>query len=227
MRFVEPGDARGSLKWIRRAVNDFPSLLNQRLREGLGLPHDTPIKWTSPLADDQFAEYRDDDLIRLTGMRLPERPLASFWPVRGPQWDALAQVGKAGGLLVEAKANIPEIVSPGTSAEGERRALLEKSLAELKFYLGVDQDASWSGKFYQYANRLAHLYFLREVNRQDAYLAFVYFTGDSDVDGPATVAEWKAALTVAKGALGVPKRHRLSRYVADIFIDVSEMRDAP
>ena len=159
-------------------------------------------------------------------MQLPERSLEAFWPVRGPQWDALARVGESGGLLVEAKANIPEIVSPGTGAEGERRALLEKSLAELKSYLVVDPNISWSGKFYQYANRLAHLYFLREVNHQDAYLAFVYFTGDSDVDGPISVAEWKAALTVAKGALGVPKRHRLSRYVADIFIDVSEMRDA-
>lgn len=226
MRFVEPGEARGSLRWIRRAVNDFPGLLNQRLRKGLGLSAEIPINWTSPLADDDFAEYRDDDFIRLTGMKLPERRLDDFWPVRGPQWDALARVGETAGLLVEAKANIPEIVSPGTGAEGERRALLEKSLAELKAYLGVDPNISWSGKFYQYANRVAHLYFLREVNRQDAYLAFVYFTGDADVDGPATIAEWRAALTVAKAALGVPKRHRLSKYVTEVFIDVSEISNA-
>jgi hypothetical protein len=128
-------------------------------------------------------------------------------------------------VLVEAKANIPEVVSPGTGAEGERRVLLEKSLAELKAFLGVDPNISWSGKLYQYANRLAHLYFLREVNHQEGYLAFVYFTGDSDVEGPATVAEWKAALTVAKSVLGIPKRHRLSKYVADIFIDISEMKN--
>ena len=146
--------------------------------------------------------------------------------MRGPQWDALARVGSCGALLVEAKANIPEIVSPGSGAEGERRVLLEKSLSELKSFLHVDPGIPWSGKFYQYANRLAHLYFLREVNRQDAYLAFVYFTGDSDVEGPATVAEWKAALTVAKCALGIPKRHRLSKYMADVFVDVSEMEHA-
>ena len=226
VRFVEPGDARGSLKWIRRAVNDYPDLLNQRLREALGLTQDSAIAWTSPLSQDDFAEYRDDDFIRLTAMQLPQRRLEEFWPVRGPQWDALARVGTSGALLVEAKANVPEIVSPGTGAAGERKALLEKSLAELKAFLGVDPNISWSGKFYQYANRLAHLYFLREVNRQDAYLAFVYFTGDSDVDGPATVAEWKAALTVAKGALGVPKRHRLSKYVAEVFIDISELEHA-
>ena len=62
------------------------------------------------------------------------------------------------------------------------------------------------------------------MNGQDAYLTFVYFTGDTDVGGPATIAEWRTALTVAKGALGVPKRHRLSRYVAEVFIDISEMQ---
>lgn len=123
------------------------------------------------------------------------------------------------------ESHIPEIVSPGTGAEGKRRTLLEKSLTELKTFLGVDPSISWSGKFYQYATRLAHLYFLREINRQDTYLAFVYFTGDADVEGPTTVAEWKAALTVAKGALGIPKRHRLSKYVADVFVDVSEIEE--
>ena len=224
MRYVESGDARGSLKWIRLAVNDFPDLLNRRIREALSLAPDTEISWTTPLAEDDFAEYRDDDFIRLTGVQLPKQRLEEFWPARGPQWDALARVGSRGALLVEAKANVPEIVSSGTRAEGASRVLLEKSLSELKSFLGVDPNISWSGKFYQYANRLAHLYFLREVNGQDAYLTFVYFTGDTDVGGPATIAEWRTALTVAKGALGVPKRHRLSRYVAEVFIDISEMQ---
>lgn len=227
MRFVEAGDARGSLKWIRHAVNAHHDLIDGRIREVLGLVPDTTIAWTSPLAHDDFAEYRDDDFIRLTALDLPNRRLEDFWPARGPQWDALARIGTKGGLLVEAKANVPEIVSPGTSAVGKRRDLIESSLSETKAFLGVDDGIGWSGKLYQYANRLAHLYFLREINGQDAYLAFVYFTGDPDVNGPATIAEWQSALSVAKGVLGLPKRHRLSKYVADVFIDVSELRDVP
>jgi hypothetical protein len=134
VRFVEAGDARGSLKWIRRAVNEFLDLINQRLRDALRLTQDVPITWACPLANDEFAEYRDGDFIRLCGVELPQRRLEEFWPIRGPQWDALARVGASGALLVEAKANIPEIVSPGSGAEGERRALLEKSLAELKSF---------------------------------------------------------------------------------------------
>ena len=131
MRYVESGDARGSLKWIRLAVNDFPDLLNRRIREALSLAPDTEISWTTPLAEDDFAEYRDDDFIRLTGVQLPKQRLEEFWPARGPQWDALARVGSRGALLVEAKANVPEIVSSGTRAEGASRVLLEKSLSEL------------------------------------------------------------------------------------------------
>jgi hypothetical protein len=199
-------------------------LLDQRIREALTVAQDTKISWTSPLKQDEFAEYRDDDFVRLTGAHLPRRALDSFWPSRGPQWDALGRLGSTGALLVEAKANVPEIVSPGTSAEGDRLALIERSLSEVKSFLEIDPSVSWSGKFYQYANRLAHLYLLRELNGQDAYMVFVYFTGDQNVDGPATAGEWNAALTVAKRVLGLPKRHRLSKYVADVFIDVSELK---
>lgn len=224
MRVVDRSEARGSLKWIRRAVNDHPMLLDQRIRDALAIASDANISWTSPLKHDEFAEYRDDDFVRLTGAQLPRRALATFWPSRGPQWDALGRLGSTGALLLEAKANVPEIVSPGTSAEGDRLALIERSLSEVKSFLEIDPSISWRGKLYQYANRLAHLYLLRELNGQNAYMVFVYFTGDPDVDGPATAGEWHAALTVAKRVLGLPKRHRLSKYVADVFIDVSEIR---
>ena len=215
MRFVEKGEARGSLKWIRLAVNDHADLLNNRILEALGLREATPIVWTSPLKNDEFAEYRDQEFVDRIDTSLPVRQLESFWPVRGPQWDALAKVGNGGVLLVEAKANIPEIVSTGTGAGGASLELIKRSLDETKDFLGIDADIPWTGKLYQIANRLAHLYLMRELNQQDAYLVFLYFTGDSDVDGPQTIDEWKAALTVAKGVLGIPKRHPLYRYVAE------------
>ena len=225
MRVVEAGEAHGSLKWIRRAVNS-PDLLNRRVVQAFDLAPTRDISWSSPLAQDAFAEYRDDDFVRLTNLKLPHRPLKDFWPVRGPQWDALATLGATGCLLVEAKANIPELVSPGTSAEGDRLTLIERSLSDVKAYLGVDPAIPWSGKLYQYTNRLAHLYLARVLNGADAYLVFVYFIGDVDVNGPKSVEEWKSAITVAKHVLGLANNHRLSRYVADVFIDVSELSDA-
>lgn len=88
-------------------------------------------------------------------------------------------------------------------------------------FLGVDPSIPWSGRLYQYANRIAHLYFLRELNNVPAFLVFLSFTGDSNMDGPGTEAEWKAAITLAKEILGLPKTHKLSKYIVDVFIDVS------
>ncbi len=73
-------------------MNEFPELLNHHLLESLGLAHDAPITWTCPLANNAFAEYRNHDFIRLCGVELPQRRLEEFWPVRGPQWDALARI---------------------------------------------------------------------------------------------------------------------------------------
>lgn len=226
MRAVEKGQARGSLKLIRRAVNNRTSLLNERIRVALQLRSDVAIEWKSPRADDDYAEYRDDAFLKLLGIQLARHPLKEFWPNRGPQWDALATIDGTGALLVEAKANIPEVVSPGTSASPVSRRLIERSLGEVKRYLRVDPDIPWTGKLYQYVNRIAHLYLLRNLNGVNTYLVFVYFTGDADVGGPSSVAEWRAALMVAKKVLGLPERHRLSNYIAEVFMDVAEILNA-
>lgn len=227
MRVVDKKKARGSLKWIREAVRDQNSpLLNRRIVEQFRLAPSASISWVSPLEDDEYAEYRDESFLKRLGTELPleKRILSDFWPKLGPQWDALGKVGNKEYLLVEAKANIPELVSSGTKAGPKSRELIERSLMETKRYLGVDPEIPWSDRLYQYSNRIAHLYLLRILNNVPARLVFVYFTGDRDVDGPTTEAEWKAAITVAKTMLGLGKRHGLSKYMTDVFIDVSELR---
>ena len=151
---------------------------------------------------------------------MPKRPLEEFWPRRGPQWDALGRTGSGKILLIEAKANIPEIVSPACKASGPSKLLIQRSLSEAQEYLRIDLDIDWSGKLYQYTNRIAHLYFLREVNKIPAYLVFVYFIGDQEVEGLNSELDWKAALAVAKGVLGIGNRHRLSKYMTDIYLDI-------
>lgn len=226
MRAVEKKEPRGSLKWIRQAVNDCPDLLNRKVRTACGLDPSRSIVWVSPLAKDDYAEYGDAAFLDHLGVSLPKYPLKRFWPNGGPRWDALARTDDGQVLLVEAKANIPEVVSSGTGASEMSKALIEQSLRDTQAFLSVDPAIPWSGKLYQYANRVAHLYLVRELNSIPAHLLFVYFTGDRDVGGPDSVAEWKAALTVAKGVLGLGERHRLSKYIAEIFIDVEELHNA-
>jgi len=44
--------------------------------------------------------------------------------------------------------------------------------------------------------------------------------------GPSTPDEWKSAIQVVKGVLGLRENHRLLKYVIDIFIDVTQIERA-
>ena len=211
-RFPQFKGTRGSLRWIQHFVNDESNVLESAI--GIG-----PIQWHSPLASDEYAEYRDSSFLDLLGIELPRRPLSSFWPARGPQWDALGCAESGELILVEAKAHVREILSPRSQASGDALALIRKSLAETAAHLGaLPGSVDWSKRFYQYTNRLAHAYFLVQLNGLPALLVFVCFIGDREMDGPNTRREWDAALAVLHEALGL--RGRLPKYVRDAFVDV-------
>ena len=219
-RVIQPAGIKGSLRWIQKWVNETPVLLDEAIAEASNGHVTTPIDWRSPRREDDYAEYRDQAFLDLLDVSLPNRTLEAFWPRLGPQWDALGVSGSGQAVLVEAKANIPEVISPPSGAGVASLARISESLKETAEFLRVRSSCDWSGTFYQYSNRLAHLYLLAEVNRIDAWMVFVYFVNAADVDGPKTVLEWKAALQVMYGALGLSKRHRLSSRVLDVFLDV-------
>ena len=125
-------------------------------------------------------------------------------------------------FLVEAKANIPEIMSSLGAKSEHSIAKIQKSLEETRKYLRCKNSELWEKGFYQYVNRLAHLYFLRDICKVDACLIFVYFLNDPTYL-PASREEWAGALELQKRLLGL-KNHRLRRYVTEIFIDVKELR---
>ena len=219
MRVPQGPGRKGSLKWIQEFVNyrssDLDAAIQSASRDAIGIP----IRWRSPLEEDQYAEYRDKMFLNRLGLSLRERRLDQFWPRRGPQWDALGIDTAGASVLVEAKAHVGEMLSPPTGAGEKSRKLILKALKETEEYLGAESTCDWSGRFFQYANRLAHLYLLHALNDVDAWLVFVYFVGDAEMDGPQTEREWRAAIKVLEGALGL-KRHKLLHRRVDVFIDV-------
>jgi hypothetical protein len=220
-RVIQPVGTRGSLKWIQRAVNLKPLTLDRPIAELTGIS--LPITWLSPLASDDYAEYRDDDFLRRIGAApYLARKLESYWPRRGPQWDALGKSASGDVFLVEAKAHVKEIFSSGTQATEGSRAMIERALSETAEFLGAKPRAAWSDTFYQLANRLAHLCFLR---REDisAWLVLVNFMGDKEMGGPASAAEWEAAYKVVNYIMGLDDRHALSCYVIHIYPQVAAL----
>lgn len=219
--YKQKSDGKGSLKLIQTLVNDYKQVFNSKLSDFIN----EQIQWVSPLKTEEYAEYRDKKFLEQLNITKVANELLEFWPRNGPQWDALGKFGENGVLLVEAKANIPELASPPSSAVNPlSKQLITTSLNETKKYIGVALDTDWTGSYYQYLNRLAHLYFLRVQQGIPEYLVMVYFIGDQTVDGPSTQKQWGTAIERMHKTLGIPENHRLKPYIIDIFIHVAELR---
>ena len=216
---------RGSQRWLQIAVNRCPGVIDSAIANALGLCPGEEIEWLSPLESDCFAEYRDTQFLERLSVSLDCRPLKDFWPKKGPQWDGLARTSGGRLLLLEAKANIPEFDSTPTGATGKSLKKIKKALEETRKFLKVKSETDWSQCFYQYANRLTHLYLLKELNRLDAFLVFVYFVDDRTVSNrdPVSREGWEAAISLATQHLGIPRSPWVSENVKDVFIDVSDM----
>ena len=221
-RHPQKSNSHGSLKNLQVAINIKKKYLDAEISKVIR--KQINIDWKSPLQSDDYAEYRDEDFLKKLGLFKMKYTLSNFWPKNGPQWDALGVSGDD-VILVEAKANIPEMVSSGTGAKDPQSIKkIRNSLDEVKKYLSVSDTIDWTGTFYQYVNRIAHLYYLREKNQIKAHLLFIYFINDITVHGPKTKDEWLGAIQTMECYLGLAKKHKLRRYIHDIFIDVSDLR---
>ena len=214
MRVRQADGRRGSLRSVQRLIGQHRELADATLRSALTLDSSVLVDWRSPLSIDDNAEYRDTDFLERLELGRLSRELETFWPRGGPQWDALARLSDGKVVLLEAKAHTSELRS-SCSASPRSLELIRKSLAAAQRYFGGHEGSDWTQGFYQYANRLAHLYFLRSQN-VDAELVFLYFLNDAEMRGPSTIEQWKEALGEVHHALGLPSD--ISN-VHDCFVD--------
>jgi hypothetical protein len=219
-RFPQPVGTRGSLKWIQRSLEQRPAALDELILAKLDGA--SSISWRSPLREDHFAEYRDRAFLERIGAAELAPDLERFWPSRGPQWDALGRSDAGDILLVEAKAHFDEVLTPPCQAGEVSRCAIEAALSETIASIGAAPRAAWSATFYQLANRLAHLYFLRKHGRS-AWLVLVNFVGDAEMHGPSSEAEWEAAYRVVSYVLGLPRGHALDRHIVHVYPSVAQL----
>jgi hypothetical protein len=220
-RCPQSAGKKGSQKWLQQLVNEKPRVLNSLLTENLKLAENEHIHWLSPLKCDEYAEYSDQESLDLVNVSLRKRTLTDFWPESGPQWDALGKSDSGKIFLVEAKSHIRELISSTRAKNKNSLQRIRQSLQETKDFLNSKSKVDWSQNFYQYTNRLAHLYLLRQ-NGLQAYLVFIYFLNDAEMRGPATVDQWKGALELLRACLEI-KRHKLQKYTAELFINIGDL----
>ncbi len=223
---AEMGDGYGSECHLLRYLGRHRGVLDERV---LALVGGSGIEWLD-FKFDAASRWPDAEL---TGMEfLPDGAPAkdawrTFWPQTGrpPNWDAVGRViveGKEEWLLVEAKANLAEIMSDcKASPEGGLGQVVD-ALDATKEALGVAADRDWLRGYYQLCNRLAVLHFLTSQDVASRLL-FVYFCGDrGDAQRvcPQGEAGWKDALDAQSLHVGLPDRHPLSRRVHTLFLPI-------
>lgn len=221
-RRARPAETSRSEHWLRVAVNDRGNVLDRYIRNAFSWPDSETLEWRSPVRGDDFAEYYDEEFLKRLGVGELPHPLKSFWPKSGPRWDGLARTSGHQLILVEAKAYIEEGVDYRSGASPKSLALILGSLEEAKRAFKANANAPWETPFYQYANRLAHLYFMVEKNRLDAYLVFLYFADAPDVPAPCSKAEWEGARRLTEKCLGLGT-HAYSDRIATITLSVPEL----
>lgn len=216
-RFPQKRATKGSQFWLQSLIDKNDCQLRRQVADAAKVQPES-LTWVSPLANDGWAEYRDDAFLEKLGVSPRACPLGKFWPARGPQWDALATAGKY-SILIEAKSHLDEMLSPPCGASLKSRATITRSLLEVQLQLGIASKIDWLGVGYQYTNRLAHLFFLRVLNRVPAHLVFVYFCNDPTWTSSVTREQWEGATRLLESMMGT-KRHRLSRYVHHLYFDL-------
>ena len=154
--------SKGSKFWIQTLVNlDNGNALAkaiQSLDKSIG-----NIEWISPLKEDSYGEYKANKIPRVDKEHL------SFWPDKGPWWDAIGIDGEGCILLVEAKANIGETRTSCNATSETSIDKIKQSMKEahdsitlsLNIIHNYDENA-WLNKYYQLGNRLTFLVKLRE-----------------------------------------------------------------
>lgn len=192
-------------------VNEEAAALDTAIKKEIPGLTGTEIKWASPLAKDKFKEFKDGDFLAALNLGSLDGALKKFWPKRGPVWDALARFtasSGAGALLIEGKSYPAEAKSDGSGAESpdSRKQIQDAIRSTFPAAGNFDNKTIWYGDFYQAANRIAHLKFLRD-QKVDAWLVYLCFENDSTHNDPTKKtdkATWKREFDQMLGALKVP-----------------------
>ena len=226
------GCGYGSEWHLLRYLGYHRSLLSQKVSDVLGTESvawlDFPFSRNGiPLQDDR--EFKGLEF--LTDTRILEK-WARFWPQSGnaQNWDAVGKAiieGKEVWVLVEAKAHMEEVKSRCGAASPRSKAQITEALADVREYLGAARQplGHWLEPYYQFANRLAVLYFL-EREGITAHLVNLYFYGERERAGwqcPKSVSEWERIVREEEAWLGIAPDNSLMKMVHHVFVPVNPL----
>jgi hypothetical protein len=156
-----------------------------------------------------------------------------FWAQKGnpPNWDAVGNIrfdNHDEWLLVEAKGHINEIESKCGAKNLTSKRKIVSALDKTRRAFGNQKSVeNWLEPYYQYANRLAVLYFLMKecVPSVNARLLFIYFYGENrkNLECPQNEQEWLPAIQRMNDHLGIDKSCELAKRIHYLFLPVNPL----
>jgi len=217
-RVDEAGRAyAGSQLQTQIYVSHRPAELSAAVAEAIDVDP-AGVTWVAPRSDHGYKEPMDGRFLDALGLPHLRPALRKFWPRRGPSWDALGvaldREGEPTFILAEGKSYPAEMLGGGCAAGEDSLRLIKTSLAETKVFFGVEGEVDWTGACYQYANRLAHVHFLRRETGRQVWLVNLCFT-DDQTRNPTPRGAWEAGLVEIKKRLGFGGTIPFS---ADVFL---------
>lgn len=223
------GHGYGSEWHLLRYMGRHRDLLDERILRLLRADSvswlDFPFRTRGDGHDDEWTG------IDFVGRKSLQAKWGQFWPQTGnvQNWDAVACVKSRAGsdwLLVEAKSHLGEIKTDCSAKARGGHGQIAKAMETVKEALGVPAEADWLNGYYQFCNRVAALWFLRDAGIP-ARLLFIYFTGDSfpgrTVRCPKTEAEWVRALDAQRRHVALPAKHVLSDRIHKLILPVRDV----
>lgn len=206
-------NVKGSQYQLREYVNRYPNELHGAIVALFPELESRTIEWRAPLERDEYIEPQDRAFLSAIGREDLMPQLKDFWPKGGPVWDALAVLdpqsgGRAGRNPRGRKGTPGGVLRRRLAGEGSECRREDPHRARADATMGghhPDPDR-WIGPLYQSANRYAHLYWLREVARVDAWLVHVLFLDDMTHNATSRDA-WDAALPQIERELGLAGVH--------------------
>lgn len=153
-----------------------------------------------------------------------------FWPQGGESqnWDAVGVVRRSSHyewLLVEAKAHIGELPGKPTGACQASKDTIKAAFSLVGESIGVRDTSGWADScYYQYANRLATLWFLLTYGIP-ARLVYIYFLCDTHANCicPGDEAGWRPSIDAQRSELKLDKAanwQTIGSNVHEVFLDV-------
>jgi len=152
---------------------------------------------------------------------------------KGISWDGIAWSGRESRrlILIEAKANQPEVCSSPSQAGEKSLTKIRSELAQVRSTLGIRGRFSWTNSYYSVCKPVVRTQLFDGTQIRVRSRLSVFFTGETFPDGtpcPRDPIEWRELIRACHLSLGLatpsePDKlldHELGKRVHDVFLPV-------